>query len=111
MFAELLEIELQSTPLPCLVGNLEESVHLMVYILDEFKVRERNRLELMQPLDVVGIPKQDCIGAEAVTAGTAGLLEVGLGAVGNVKMHHKAYIRLVDAHSEGVGAHHYPNRA
>ena len=45
-------------------------------------------------------------GGEAVAAGPAGLLVVGLQTLGQIDVGHEAHVRFVDAHAEGDGGHH-----
>ena len=48
---------------------------------------------------------------QAVTAGPARFLVVGLQALGQIHMRHEAHIRLVDAHAEGDRGHHHHGAA
>ena len=60
-------------------------------------------------LDIAGGKEEDTVRRGAVTAGTARLLIVALQVLGHIVVDHKADIRLVDAHTEGVGCHHHPH--
>ena len=46
------------------------------------------------------------VGGQAVAAGAAGLLVVGLERLRQVEVRHEPHVRLVDAHAEGDGRHH-----
>ncbi len=54
----------------------------------------------MHVLQPVGHPG---VGRQAVAPGAAGLLVVGLDALGQVQVGDEAHVRLVDAHAEGDG--------
>ncbi len=56
--------------------------------------------DIVQPVEHVGL------GRQAVAPGAAGLLVVGLEALGQVQVQHEAHVRLVDAHAEGDGGDH-----
>lgn len=58
-------------------------------------------------LEVGVVEKKFTDGLFAVAAGSACLLVVGLHAAGDFKVKHKAHIRAVYAHAEGVGCDHY----
>ena len=105
------QVELEHTAHPGIVRNLEEDVHLMVDVLDELQRGEGNLLQLGQAGFVGAVPQEHGVGFQAVSAGAARFLEVGLGAVGDIGMHHKADVGLVDTHAEGVGAHHHAGAA
>ena len=60
----------------------------------------------MQMADVGGVPQEHGIGPETVAAGTAGLLEIRLRALGHSHVDDKTDIGLVDTHAECIGTHH-----
>ena len=43
-----------------------------------------------------------------IPTGSSRLLEIGFRTIGKIHMDHKAYIRLINAHSKGIGGHHDP---
>ena len=51
--------------------------------------------------------QKDAVRRAAVPPGPAGLLVVGLQALGHVVVNHKGDVGLVDPHTEGVGGHHH----
>ena len=56
-----------------------------------------------QPRHIGRIVKQHRFRRQTVTPGAAGFLIVGFDIARDVEMHHKAHVRLVDAHSERHG--------
>ena len=60
----------------------------------------------MQMADVGGVPQEYGIGPEAVAAGTAGLLEIRLRALGHPHVDDKTDVGLVNAHAECIGTDH-----
>ena len=60
----------------------------------------------MQMADVGGVPQEYGIGPEAVAAGTAGLLEIRLRALGHPHVDDKTDVWLVNAHAECIGTDH-----
>ena len=65
--------------------------------------RLEQRQERGHVLQPVGHPG---VGRQAVAAGAAGLLVIGLEALGRVEMGDEAHVGLVDAHAEGDGRDH-----
>ena len=59
-----------------------------------------------QPRHIGRIVKQHGLRRQAIAPGAAGFLIVGLNVTGNIKVHHKADVRLIDTHSEGHRRHH-----
>ena len=51
--------------------------------------------------------EEDALRRLPIPAGPAGLLVVGLQALGHVVVDDKTHVGLVDAHAEGVGGHHH----
>ena len=109
--AEILDPELQLAAYSRVIGDLEESVEFLVDVLDIFKGRERDILDLPRPPHVHAVPKLDCIGPLPVAPRAPGLLEVRLRTLRKVVMHHEAHVRLVYSHAESIRAHHHPDRA
>ena len=106
--AEFLGAEAQMPPLSLFEGYLVKYVQFLVDVGDIFQARKRERFELMRAAHVAAVPEQHCIRRLSIAASTARLLEIGLGRLGNVAVHHEAHIRLVYAHAEGIGADHHP---
>ena len=79
-------------------------------VVDVLYIFQRGKgylLQLGKPCFVRAIPQQHGIGLQPISAGASRFLEVSLGAVGDIGMHHKTHVGLVDAHAESVGAHHH----
>ena len=107
VLAEGREVQLEHAADARVVGNLEEDVHLLVDVLDEFHGREGDLLHLAEAAQVRAVPQEHRPGGLAVAARAPRFLEIGLRAFREVCVHHEADIGLVDAHAEGVGAHHH----
>ena len=56
--------------------------------------------QISQAIEHVGLR------SSAIPPGPANLLVVGLHGAGQIRMHHKAHVGLVDAHAKGDGGHH-----
>ena len=108
MTAECVKIKFQLTARSCIIRDLIEDMDLMIDILDIFQRRERDGCNLTHPLDIRRIPQENCKTSLSVTASPAGLLEICLGTVRDIEMHHESDIRLVNTHSECIGTHHHP---
>ena len=108
LLAEGFRIEVEGTALAGLVDDFVEYVELLVDVFDEFERGEGGIQHLAQVGQVGGVPEKHRIGALAVAACPSRLLEIGFQAVGWLPVHHEAHVGLVDAHAEGVGAHHHP---
>ena len=107
MLAELFKFELQLTACACIIWDIVEDMDLVIHILNVLKRRERCCSDLVHALDVHSVPKKDCITAFSVTSASAGFLEICLWAIRHIEVHHKADIRLVDAHSERIRTCHH----
>ena len=107
MAAECADVELQLPAHPRVVGDAVEDMDLVVDVLDIIQRREGDALDLGEALPVAVVPQEDGVGGLAVAPGAARFLEIGLGAVRQVHMDHEPDVGLVDAHAEGVGAHHH----
>ena len=80
----------------------------MIYIFNVFQCRERNGLQLVQPTDIRRVPEQYGERMQPVAACSSRFLEIRLRSVRHVHVNHEADIRLVNPHSESIGADHYP---
>ena len=103
--AELVKGELKQPSLSEADGHLQVTGQVLIYL---FNICARGKLLVNAPPQltvVAAIAEQDGLRRLSVTAGTSCLLEIGLDAVGTVDMDHESYIRLVDAHTEGIGSH------
>ena len=105
--AEIFQLELELAAHAGIIGDAEGCMEFLVDVLDVLEARERDTLYLPQAAYVDAVPELQGIRALPVAARPAGLLEICFRAVGEVVMGHEADIRLVDAHSESVGADHH----
>ena len=103
--AEVLEVELayaaQAVAHRHLVVVLQVFVHLFYIVFFGEGVRDAS---FQRGLVRRGV-EDDGVGLLPVAAGASRFLEVGLDRVRQVHVYHQAYVRLVDAHAEGVCGH------
>ena len=111
MLAKLLDIQFEHAALALVIGNLEKDVNLLVQLFHRFQGREGYLFQLPEPGRIRSVPEQDGVGGLSVPPGASGFLKIGLRAVGDIGMHHKADVGLVYPHAEGVGANHHPRAA
>ena len=105
--AELVDVEFEGVVIAGADADLVEVGEVLVDLSDVVFLRKCVGDALLQLAFVGVVVEQDGIGLEAVTTGTAGLLEIGLDTVGTVDVDDESYVGLVDAHAEGVGGHHH----
>ncbi len=77
------------------------------YRLDVTPLQARARRERELLLGVAVLEQQQAVRGPAVPARSASLLQVALQRSGNLGVHDRANVRLVDAHAEGVGGDHH----
>ena len=106
-FAELPDVEFEHPAFSGLIGDFIEDVELLVDVLNVLQAGESDLFYLFQAGDVRAVPEEDGVGGLSVTPGAPRFLEVGLRGIRDIGMDHKADVRLVNAHPEGVCAHHH----
>ena len=82
-------------------------MELLIDVGDKLQRGEGDVQQLFQPANVRAVPQEDGPGALPVPSGAARLLEIGFRALRQARVGYEAHVRLVDAHAEGIGAHHH----
>ena len=108
MVGKLAQHKLAAGILALLVRYLQIEKDLLINLLYIIYRRKGNAVNLSQALQIGTVPKQGCIRALAISAGTTSLLKIGLHRIGKIIMHHKAHIRLIYAHTKGISCNNNP---
>ncbi len=104
--AELVDVERECVSATASHAKFEEVGQVVVDIAHKLLGREGGADSPGELGLVATVPQEDGVGLLPVAPRSSRLLEVGLDGVGTVDMYHKPDVRLVDAHSKGIGGRH-----